>query len=419
MKIKKTPARTVLSLSALALLVTGGLLYAGPLDPPAGPVTSTYKTLAEVEPRTAINLTNTPGDADSLFKITQPGSYYLTGNLTGGSSKKGVEVASDNVTLDLNGFALLGVAGSLSGIGTDVGHNNVTVRNGAVTGWGGDGVELATGSASLGQVVESVAVRSCGVGIRVRNGVVRSCTVSACPGGAILGLDKSTVESCHTIGGSIGISTGDGSVIRSCIVEQSTGDGISAGTDGVIAHCTARANAAFGLGVSLGGRVVDCVARDNTSGGIFADAGSVVEGCSATSNNTEGIVVFAGCLVVGCAAESNGLSGIKVTSNCGVRDNVCKGNGTLGIGAGIFATGADNRIEGNNCTLADRGIDISGAGNIIIKNTCSGNTIDWVIVANNVVGPILDRRAPASVAISGFSFVGSLATTDPHANFSY
>jgi len=74
---------------------------------------------------------------------------------------------------------------------------------------------------------------------------------------------------------------------------------------------------------------------------------------------------------------------------------------------------------GNTCADNDRGIDVDIAGNIIIKNTCSGNTIDWTIVANNVVGPILDRRAPASAAINGFSAPSSLGSTDPNANFSY
>ena len=68
------PARTAMSLAALALIFTATFSLAGPLDPPAGPVTSTYKTLNEVEPRTPINVVNTPGDADSLFKITAPGS---------------------------------------------------------------------------------------------------------------------------------------------------------------------------------------------------------------------------------------------------------------------------------------------------------------------------------------------------------
>jgi len=38
--------KTVLFLSALALLITGGMLYAGPLNPPVGPIAPTAKPLA-------------------------------------------------------------------------------------------------------------------------------------------------------------------------------------------------------------------------------------------------------------------------------------------------------------------------------------------------------------------------------------
>src|SRR6187397_293339 len=93
---------------AAALVVACGLLFAGPMDPPAGPVTSTYKTLTEVEPRTAINAVNTPGDAQNVFRITQPGSYYLTGNVIAAGGKHGITVTVSNVTIDLNGFALDG-----------------------------------------------------------------------------------------------------------------------------------------------------------------------------------------------------------------------------------------------------------------------------------------------------------------------
>ncbi|MBN8616615.1 MAG: hypothetical protein J0L92_38875, partial [Deltaproteobacteria bacterium] len=79
---------------------------------PAGAVSATMKSLAEVEPRTAINSTNTPGDANSVYRISQPGSYYLTGNVQGALGKSGIQITSSNVTLDLNGFSLEGVAGA-------------------------------------------------------------------------------------------------------------------------------------------------------------------------------------------------------------------------------------------------------------------------------------------------------------------
>ncbi len=68
---------------------------------------------------------------------------------------------------------------------------------------------------------------------------------------------------------------------------------------------------------------------------------------------------------------------------------------------------------------ATLGIDVDAAANVILRNMCSGNTTNWSIVANNVVGPIIDRRAPASAAISGNSAPDSTGSTHPNANFTY
>jgi hypothetical protein len=65
--------------SFLLALVSGlcliaGPVAAGPLNPPAGPVTSTYKALAEVELRIAINAVNTAGDVNHVYRISLPKS---------------------------------------------------------------------------------------------------------------------------------------------------------------------------------------------------------------------------------------------------------------------------------------------------------------------------------------------------------
>src|SRR5262245_34900441 len=74
----------------------------GSLTPP-GPPAPTFKTLAQVEPRTAI--TNLP------YTISVPGSYYFVTNLTGGASG-GITISAGDVTLDLMGFALVGGTGN-------------------------------------------------------------------------------------------------------------------------------------------------------------------------------------------------------------------------------------------------------------------------------------------------------------------
>ena len=60
------------------------------------------KTLDQVEPRTPIS---------SLpFTIAAAGSYYLTGNLTGGAGG-GITIGASGVTLDLMGYELVGGTG--------------------------------------------------------------------------------------------------------------------------------------------------------------------------------------------------------------------------------------------------------------------------------------------------------------------
>src|SRR5262249_9961969 len=65
----------------------------GPPDPPVGPIASTGKTLAQVEPRTPISAATTPGNGGTIYRITQPGSYYLTDNVTGVSGKVGITIS--------------------------------------------------------------------------------------------------------------------------------------------------------------------------------------------------------------------------------------------------------------------------------------------------------------------------------------
>ncbi len=76
--------RSRIALSAgFAGLAAAALTVAGPLNPPAGPVAPTMKTLTDIEPRTLVSAASTPGDSanpPSVYTISQPGSYYLAAN---------------------------------------------------------------------------------------------------------------------------------------------------------------------------------------------------------------------------------------------------------------------------------------------------------------------------------------------------
>jgi len=123
--------------------------------------------------------------------ITVQGSYCFTGNLeTSTTSGSAIEIATNSVVLDLNGFKLGGLG---AGLGTNAigilaaGRQNITVRNGTVRGFG-NGVVLSGGvppATAQGHVIEDVrADQNTRVGISVvgRGHIVRNNQVVATGG---------------------------------------------------------------------------------------------------------------------------------------------------------------------------------------------------------------------------------------------
>ena len=124
----------------------------------------------------------TPGDAPGFpVTISVPGSYRLSGNLTvPDANTTAILVTADNVTVDLNGFSIIGPTvcvgspvTSCSPTGSGVGvnaqsQNNVTVVNGTVRGMGGSGIVIF----GMGYVEKVHAISNGFIGISVRLGVV-------------------------------------------------------------------------------------------------------------------------------------------------------------------------------------------------------------------------------------------------------
>ncbi len=451
---------------------------AGPLNPPAGPVAETGR----FGPRVELSASNTPGDADSVFRITAPGSYYLGANLTGQAGKHGIEIASNDVTLDLMGFKLTGVGGSLDGITSDGVRFGVSVRDGIIRGWAGDGIggEIVRGAienisvfncAGGGIVVGArTLVRECIVdfadGVGIQTGVssmVIGCNVTSAAGGPGILVDNgSRVESCQarfSLGGieagercqviacaatnntGGGIETDISGNVVDCLASDNAGHGIQCGVGSTVARCTALANSLNGVQVSDGSTVVGCTAQGNQgNAGIFASSLSTVRSCSAEDNANAGIRVNTGSVIEACTAGSNDGNGIQTLGSCRVSansvsfnvghgidaasdsliiGNVCDGNGfASAFASGIYVTGEGCRIEGNSVLDNDQGLTVDGTGNLVIRNSASGNTNANYAILSGNMVGVT-VVAPTSGLLAGSSGGAGVGTTDPWGNISY
>ncbi|HEU6449392.1 MAG TPA: right-handed parallel beta-helix repeat-containing protein [Verrucomicrobiae bacterium] len=390
----------------------------GSLTPPGAPA-PVMKTLSQIEPRTPIS---------SLpYTITNPGSYYVTTNLTGISGQNGVTLNASDITLDLSGFELAGVPGSLAGIQAPNEVTNIFIHNGTVRNWGGNGLELNLTHESRVEHVH--AQRNGGLGIGLGGGdLVENCSAIS---NTFTGISAfGVIRNCAAIGnGSDGIS---GETLQSCMAEGNGGNGVHSSIS--IVDCSAAYNHRDGILIESGGLISRSAAQFNSGNGIEARFSDLIRDCSAYNNGATGIVAAVSCRIVSCVIEGNtiGISagqastvkdctvrnssgdGIVVPNDCVVQDNDCVDNGSMG-GAGVHVTIAGNRIEGNTTILNSKGIWIEGAANMVVRNISRYNpgsgsigSSNFVINAGNTVGEILN-----------FSSGGTITNANPWANFSY
>ncbi len=114
------------------------------------------------------------------IKITKAGSYFLGSTLIiGVIFPDAIKVSANNVSINLNGFSIIGPATG-TGIGVDaVGQSNVTVSNGSVTGMGGAGISLGNNG-----TVQNVRVIGNGTGGSGGDGV--DCGVGCVVSGSVI-----------------------------------------------------------------------------------------------------------------------------------------------------------------------------------------------------------------------------------------
>jgi hypothetical protein len=298
-----------------------------------------FKTLQQVEPRRDVQ--TLPAGGGGLYFITAPGSYYLTTNIIGAPGFSGIAIMASDVTLDLNGFALLGTTSSLHGITVLGTQNNIEIRTGSIERWGLNGI----------------------------NASATDCRYFN------LRCSRNTGN---------GFALGPRSVVTECQSASNAMNGFSV-VSGIIKNCIAIRNGNYTNAFLFG------------THGFFLtgppEGTDQVKDCVADYNLTDGIQIGMafpgrGSIISGCTAKGNGDDGIQVSSHCFVRDNNCLSNVVSGIH--VVAPGMGNRIEENHVSLHPTGflLDPPAVANFIVKNTAEGNTIGYVVPPPNHMAAI-------------------------------
>jgi hypothetical protein len=322
-KFMKTTLILLALVSAFSLQPSALLHAQGSLTPPGAPA-PTMKSLDQIEARTPIS--------SAPYTITQPGSYYLTHNLTV-SSGDGIDITTNGVTLDLNGFTISSTAASATGNGIllNSGWSDITICNGHIRG----------------------GVTNNGSGVYSGSGFNSGIYCSASPPANVL-VSRTSVSGCLNFG--IFLNTGNSTVVESCTVRTVGSYGINAST--------VKSSSALDCGFPAisGGQVSDCYGQ--CSGGSEGINAITAQNCYGYSSSGAGLYAQT---AQNCYGSSGTFYGLYASGSA----TGCYGSSSSGTGISAynaaFCTGSRPSGTAIQATIANGCIAIFGTNIITYK----------------------------------------------------
>ncbi len=215
--------------------------------------------------------------------LCEPGSYRLTSDLAHpGDLNWVVFIHVPGVTLDLNGFGILG---------------------GNTCQYGGLGWPTSCAASAL--------------------------TIEA----AIRGGDRTTILNGRVVGNIAGIHVGAESIVRDVLVTNNGGVGVSVGAGTVVSGVNAISNLGVGLECRAGCTASEVVATSNSTHGIqLLEDGSLTH-ATAMSNASAGIRVGPNAQLSQFSSVSNGLQGVVAGDGASISTGAIRSNGWTGVPA--------------------------------------------------------------------------------------
>ena len=278
--------------------------------------------------------------------IDQPAVVTLIGSLKGVSGQNGITIDADDVTIDMAGHTIEGVAGSLDGIVLDTYADNIEIRNGTVRNFAWGIIDISpTGHGQ--RIIDMRLIENTlgGVNFDSERNVIKGCYIA---------------DNAESASGYIYcIETGGESRVIDNVIQ-----GNAKNASGHI-YCLRTSTSSI-----IKGNILDNNGNGCTGDliyGISASAGSIVSGNTvSTTGYNAAVSVYA----------------LSASGGCVVKDNACYWNGfgctgplVYGIKVGEASTviGNSSRDNGRGGTAMIFGINLGGQ-NLVDQNSAYFNT---------------------------------------------
>jgi parallel beta-helix repeat protein len=189
------------------------------------------------------------------YSISREGVYYLSRNLEEKEKNEGgITVEIDNVTIDLSGYALIGLGTATVASSTSYGiymngRSNVEIKNGTIRNFGLHGIYEANNVGHSHRAINVRAINNGGLGIYL---------------------------------------AGNNHLVKDSTIANNGSHGLNIGTGSLVISNTSFNNGGSGFYITTGCSIRDNTASLNQQYGIYLGGNNLVDGNTAFLNNLSG-----------------------------------------------------------------------------------------------------------------------------------